>query len=83
MASLESEPWLLPDHTSMFQPKNKVMPELQDLKERLNQAKDQLNTTEPISWNKHTNFTNRAGSVVFGLKRDYETEMCTMVGHVT
>ncbi|XP_064390320.1 cap-specific mRNA (nucleoside-2'-O-)-methyltransferase 2-like [Halichondria panicea] len=72
------EEWVLPHHTSMFQTREVLIPELEELKEKLNTARDQLDTTEPLSWRKHTNFTNRAGSLVGGLSREYQTEMCTM-----
>ncbi len=67
----------------MFQTREVLIPELEELKEKLNTARDQLDTTEPLSWRKHTNFTNRAGSLVGGLSREYQTEMCTMVSHMT
>ena len=67
----------------MFQKRDGLLPELEELKEKLNTARDQLDTTEQSSWRKHTNFTNRAGSLVGGLSREYQTEMCTMVSHVT
>lgn len=66
----------------MFQPRDRLLPECQRMKEELNAARDRLNETEPISWSKHTSFTNRAGSLVGGLKREFQPEMSTMVCHV-
>lgn len=77
----DSSEWYLPDAAQLFSTATgPPLPELQSLKSQLNRAKDVLESKEAVSWNRHVNFTNRAGIVVQALRRDYEPEMCTAVG---
>ncbi len=72
------EEWVLPHYSCMFRPRGNVIPELEELKKKLNSARDLLGTTESSLWRKHTHFTNRAGSLIETLK-EFQPEMCTMV----
>lgn len=51
--------------------------ELLDVKAQLNATKEKLDSKEITSWHKHTNFTNRSGTVVPKLRSDCQPEMCT------
>ncbi|CAG9461865.1 unnamed protein product [Pedinophyceae sp. YPF-701] len=55
-----------------------AVPDMMDLKKRLNETKDKLDTKDISVWGKHTTFTNRAGDVVRRLRQSVAPEMCTI-----
>ena len=54
-----------------------IVPELQDLKKRLNELKDKLSDKEIAEWHNHTQFTNLAGNIVQDVRQVIRPELCT------
>jgi len=51
--------------------------ELMDLKAKINETRNRLNEKDIKIWKEHTRKTNMTGSVVWGLRKQNEIEMCT------
>ncbi|XP_065837285.1 cap-specific mRNA (nucleoside-2'-O-)-methyltransferase 2-like isoform X2 [Oscarella lobularis] len=74
----DETPFRLPDSDRMFiEIKSSILPEMSELKERLNDIKSKLNDKEPFKWRQHTKNLNRAGKIVKALKDSIKPELCT------
>ena len=79
----EYDQWKLPEYSDWFNQVDKEpfqVEGLLEIKKKLNELKSRLDEVEPVSWSRHTHFTNRSGIVVPAVRRDFEPEMCTQVG---
>ena len=73
----EYDQWRLPESSAVFREESFKIPDLIDLKKRLNSTKSKLDSKDMLSWHKYTNFTNRAGEITFMLRKEFQPEMCT------
>ncbi|GLH14070.1 Cap-specific mRNA (nucleoside-2'-O-)-methyltransferase 2 [Gryllus bimaculatus] len=75
--SKNSASWCLPNVDLMFVNDIWKVMKLQTIKEELNNAKSQLNDFDLADWHRHTNFTNKAGDILWKLRSEVEPEFVT------
>ncbi|KAK7789826.1 hypothetical protein R5R35_007358 [Gryllus longicercus] len=75
--SKNSASWCLPNVDLMFVNDIWKVMKLQTIKEELNNAKSQLNDFDLEDWHRHTNFTNKAGDILWKLRNEFEPEFVT------
>jgi len=71
------EEWLLPNVNQMYTDEIYVIPELQELKNKLNFIKSKLNDYPIEEWNMHTKKRNPAGEIVWKIKKNISSELIT------
>ena len=64
-------------HTDIFTSQPWMDPQLQALKEKLNETKSLLSSKDIAEWHQHTSVTNRASYVIPYVKRHVRPELCT------
>ncbi|XP_015185420.1 PREDICTED: cap-specific mRNA (nucleoside-2'-O-)-methyltransferase 2 [Polistes dominula] len=73
----EKENYSLPSPDRMFKESPWYIKELQTFKEQLNEVKNRLNGFPLGMWHKHTNNRNKAGQVLYHVKKNIEPELLT------
>lgn len=69
--------WSLPLESEMFTAEKWKLDDMMEMKDNLNQVKNKLNNYNLDEWHKHTRAMNKAGNVLWTLKRDIEPEFAT------
>uniref|UniRef100_G1NRB5 Cap-specific mRNA (nucleoside-2'-O-)-methyltransferase 2 n=2 Tax=Meleagris gallopavo TaxID=9103 RepID=G1NRB5_MELGA len=69
--------WQLPDPSDAFTCDHKELNSLLDLKNSMNEVKNQLSDKNLIEWHQHTSFTNKAGKIIPHVKKSVNAELCT------
>ncbi|OXB74060.1 UNVERIFIED_CONTAM: hypothetical protein H355_003123 [Colinus virginianus] len=69
--------WQLPDPSDAFTCDHKEFNSLLDLKNSMNEVKNQLSDKNLIEWHQHTSFTNKAGKIIPHVKKSVNAELCT------
>ncbi|XP_014671120.1 PREDICTED: cap-specific mRNA (nucleoside-2'-O-)-methyltransferase 2-like [Priapulus caudatus] len=69
--------WSLPPSSILFTSAVWQIEALQTMKRELNELKDRLSDKDIIEWGSHTAQTNKAGAVLWHLRKYFRAELCT------
>lgn len=69
--------WQLPDPSEIFTRDHAEFNVFLDLKNSLNEVKNQLSDKKLDEWHEHTAFTNKAGKIISHVRKYVNAELCT------